>query len=60
MLHLRVGSSRGWQFPAPSMWAGVEGPGRVRKRHGGIWSSEVRSRGETAEEGAQLGSPVFR
>lgn len=55
MLHLRAGGSGGQA--CGQRW---EGAGRVRKRHGGIWSSEVRSEGRTAEEGAQLGSPVFR
>lgn len=51
---------QGWKFWGTSMWAGMGRIRGVRKGHGGIWSSEVRSGGKTAEEVAQLGVPVFR
>lgn len=39
-----------WKFWGTSMWAGMGRIRGVRKGHGGIWSSEVRSGGKTAEE----------
>lgn len=41
---------QGWKFWGTSMWAGMGRIRGVRKGHGGIWSSEVRSGGKTAEE----------